>query len=130
MRTVHLPAKSIVTRRFAKGYSQTVHHESNNLTFWNDSKAVVLIDNEIPASEDNWDLIEIRSSGKIILVNGVNAQLVSRGNKKVHVIIFTERLSQDRTELLKMISNHIQLSMLVQFLSKPPISLTKRTKLI
>ena len=46
-----------------RGYSQTVRHKSVNLTFWKFPNASVLIDNDFPAGEDNWDLIEIRSSG-------------------------------------------------------------------
>ena len=52
-----------VTSRFARtGYWQTIHHESNNPTFCNDSSAAALIDNDFPAGEDNWDLK--RTSGR------------------------------------------------------------------
>ena len=78
-RIAHLPANVNQYRQRCKnwfrGYSQTLHNDDINLTFWNDSNAVVLLDNDFPAGEDQWDLIEIRSRQGNILVN---APLVAR----------------------------------------------------
>ena len=75
----HLPANINQYRQRCKNwlrcYSQTLHNDDINLTFWNDSNAVVLLDNDFPVGEDQWDLIEIRSRQGSILVN---APLVAR----------------------------------------------------
>ena len=58
-----------ICKDWIRGYSQTVQHESYQPDFLELFKCVVLIDNEFPAGEDNWNAIEIRSNGGIVLIN-------------------------------------------------------------
>ena len=44
-----------------KGYSETVHHGSLNITFWNDSNLVAFLDNDLISSRDTWEQIETQS---------------------------------------------------------------------
>ena len=62
-------------KNWLRGYSQSLQNDDINLTFWNDSNGVVLLGNDFSAGEDQWDLIEIRSRQRNILVN---APLVAR----------------------------------------------------
>ena len=63
--TAHLPSnfsaiKSRATR-WIRGYSETLHHECLNITFWNDSNAVAFFDNDLVSGRATWEQIETQT---------------------------------------------------------------------
>ena len=63
--TAHLPSnfsaiKSRATR-WIRGYSETLHHECLNITFWNDSNAVSFLDNDLVSGRATWEQYETQT---------------------------------------------------------------------
>ena len=63
--TAHLPCNfsAIESRasRWIRGYSETVHCGSSNITFWNDSNSASFLDNDLISSRDTGEQIESQS---------------------------------------------------------------------
>ena len=61
--TAHLPKKHSSflknTKSFVRGYSQSLHHENLNLTYWNDNNAVCFLDNDVDSAKENWSTIKV-----------------------------------------------------------------------
>ena len=61
--TAHLPKKHSSflknAKSFVRGYSQSLHHENLNLTYWNDNNAVCFFDNDVDSAKENWSTIEV-----------------------------------------------------------------------
>ena len=47
------------TKSFVRGYSQSLHHQNLNLTYWNDNNAVCFLDNDVDSAKENWSTIEV-----------------------------------------------------------------------
>ena len=91
----HMPSNHKVhlkkAKKFLRGFSQALHHDSITVTYWNDNNVVTFLDNGIPSGREHWDTIEVnqRADREIIHVPKV-AELykeiygrVARGNQQL-----------------------------------------------
>ena len=64
-KTVRLPARHQMflkqTKNFARDFSKSLHHDFLTITYWNDSNALCVTDNDTDSSSDTWGTIAVKT---------------------------------------------------------------------
>ena len=108
--TAHLPCNFSALKsrasRWIRGYSETVHYGSLNITFWNDSNSVSFLDNDLISSRNTSEQIETQSGPDNMITFAPHMQqqftaktmaILTDQIKLDHTTRWTVRLSASKT---------------------------------